>query len=226
MATGMLTAGTSEMGSASELTLIRTPEATATDLFAIQPGQVAGLVGHPGFGLTRVGLAMLAPHAASGPVAYLDVRGWMSPLAAWGSGIPPENLIVVRCHDPVRWGRVVATLLEGVKALYAEVPRGVKEAQLRKLGSLARSRKAPLALRPVRGDLPGGVVHLRFEAREVIWEGADAGHGRLARRRLVFDVSGKTMRGMTRRIEVEDDGTDTLRLVSGLAAPAIRRHAG
>ena len=193
----------------------------STSSLGVAPGQVAGLVGAPGFGLTRLGLSMLAEHAAVGMVACLDVRGWISPYAAWELGIDPQRLVFVRCDDPVRWGRVAATLLDGVAALYAEVPRGVKDSRLRTLGALARSRRTPMMLRPVRRDLPGGITQLRLDAHEVEWEGTDAGHGRLRNRRLVVTASGKAMRGMKTRLEVEDDGTDVVRLVSRLAvAPA------
>ncbi len=196
------------------------------DLLSLQPGRVTGLVGHPGFGLTRLGLTLLASREQLGPVAYLDVRGWLSPPAAWESGVSPESLVVVRCDDPVRWARVAAHLLEGVSAVYAEVPARMKPAQLHKLVALARNRKTPLVLRPLQGDLPNGMAHLRLEARRVIWEGAGYGHGRLTTRRLVFAASGKAMRGMVRLIEVEDDGTNAMRLVSGLAAAPSGRATG
>lgn len=196
------------------------------DLLALQPGRVTGLIGHPGFGLTRLGLTMLASREQYGMVAYLDVRGWLSPPAAWEAGVSPERLVVVRCDDPVSWARVASHLLEGVVAVYAEVPAHIKPAHLHKLVALARSRKTPLVLRPLQGDLPGGMAHLRLEARQVIWEGVDRGHGRLTHRRLVFEASGKAMQGMTRLIEVEDDGTNAMRLVSGLAAAPPGRAAG
>jgi hypothetical protein len=195
-------------------------------LLALQPGRVTGLIGHPGFGLTRLGLTMLASREQYGMVAYLDVRGWLSPPAAWEAGVPPERLVVVRCDDPVSWARVASHLLEGVVALYAEVPVHIKPAHLHKLVALARSRNTPLVLRPLQGDLPGGMAHLRLEARQVIWEGVDRGHGRLTHRRLVFEASGKAMQGMTRLIEVEDDGTNAMRLVSGLAVAPPGRAAG
>ena len=192
----------------------------------VAPGQVVGLIGAAGLGMTRIGLAMLAAHAHLGTVAYLDVRGWMSPLAAWEVGIPEDRLVVVRCDGPVEWGRVGATLLEGVVAMYAEVPRGTKDARLRTLATLARTRRTPLVLRPIAGELPGGVTQLRLEARRVDWEGTDVGHGELRRRRMLIEASGKVMRGMTRTIEVVDHGADALRVVSGLAAPASGRAAG
>ena len=117
-------------------------------------------------------------------------------------------------------------LLEGVGAVYAEVPARTKPAQLHKLVALARNRRTPLILRPLQGDLPTGMAHLRLEARRVIWEGTDRGHGRLINRRLVFAASGKAMRGMTRLIEVEDDGTNALRMVSRLAAAPAGRATG
>lgn len=193
------------------------PDGINSELLQLEPGRIVGLVGHPGFGLTRVGLGLLAAHAGRAPVAYLDVRGWLCPVAAWESGVDPEQLVVVRCDDPVRWGRTLMALLEGVGWIYAEVPRGVKEAQLRRIASLVRSRRASLILRPVQGDLPSGVAFLRLQAEEVGWQGTDRGHGRLGTRQLGFAASGKATRGMTRHIELEDDGTDALRLVPGLA---------
>jgi hypothetical protein len=196
------------------------------NLLHLEPGRIIGLVGHPGFGLTRVGLSLLAAQADQSPIAYMDVRGWLCPVAAWESGVDPDQLVIVRCNDPVRWGRALTALLEGVGWIYAEVPRGVKEAQLRRIASLVRARRSSLILRPIQGDLPGGVAFLRLQAREVEWEGTAAGHGRLTARSLSFTASGKATRGMTRQIDLEDNGTDTLRVVSGLAATAPGRAAG
>lgn len=192
----------------------------------LEPGRIVGLVGHPGFGLTRVGLSLLAAKAGKSPVAYLDVRGWLSPLAAWESGVSPDQLVVVRCDDPVRWGRALMALLEGVGWIYAEVPKGVKEAQLRRIAGLVRSRRSSLILRPVNGDLPSGVAFMRLQAAAVDWSGTDRGHGRLAARQLSLSASGKATRGMSRLIQLEDDGTDALRLVSGLAIAPPGRAAG
>jgi hypothetical protein len=195
-------------------------------VLALEPGRICGLVGPPGSGLTRVGLALLAGPARFGPVAVLDARGWFSPAAAWEAGVPAARLIIVRCADPVLWAQTAAALVEGMQALYAEVPPRVKDPLLRKLGALARSRQTPVVLRPLQGDLPAGVSHLRLETERVEWEGPDAGHGRLARRRLVLRASGKAAGGMVRVIEVEDDGSDALRVVPGLAVAATGGAAG
>ena len=79
---------------------------------------------------------------------------------------------------------------------------------------------------PEFGDLPAGVAYVRFRGRDVGWEGLDAGHGRLAKRRLALEASGKGMSGIERVIEVEDDGADVVRVVSRLAAAPPRRAAG
>jgi hypothetical protein len=213
-------------GATDDVTGERGASPASVDLLSLSPGHVAGLVGVPGYGLTRMGLAMLAGHARHGPVAYVDVRGWLCPSAAWEVGIPAERLVIIRCHDLVQWGRVVATLLDGMRALYAEIPRGAKDAALRKLAALARTRRTPLILRSLDGGLPSGVVHLRFEGRRVEWHGAERGHGRLASRRSIVVASGKAMRGMSREIEVEDHGADAVHLVSGMGVAERRRATG
>ncbi len=188
------------------------------NLLTLAPGQVAGLSGIPGSGLTRIGMSLLAPYAVSGPLVYLDVRGWANPMAAWEMGIEPERLVVVRSSDIVTWSRIVATLLDGVRGVYAEVPTGLRDQTLYKLAARARAKRTPLVLRPVTGKLPSGIAHLSLEAREVLWEGTEAGHGSLTSRRTLLDASGKATRGMVRTIEVEDDGTNDMRVVSHMGA--------
>jgi hypothetical protein len=132
---------------------------------------------------------------------------------------------VVRTDDIVSWGRVVATLLDGVHGVYAEVPPGVRDAALRKLVAKARTKRTPLVLRPLNGMLPSGVAHLYLTAKEVQWEGTDAGHGRLTTRRTLLEASGKSTRGMERTIEIEDDGTNDMRVVPHVGAQTARRFA-
>lgn len=202
-------------------TRLHQPEA---DLFLLQPGRPVELTGHAGFGLTRIGYRMLAEPSRTAPVVILDVRGWASPQAAWETGV--ESPIFVRCSDPGLWPRVVAALVEGVPAMYAEVPHGVRDQDLRRLAGLIRARQGKVAFRPLAGELPSGVGFLRLRAREVRWEGPDGGHGRLRGRRLVLEAAGKGVGGMTRTIEVDDAGTHDLRVVSDLAAGATRRAFG
>lgn len=198
----------------------------ADDLLALRPGRVIGLEGATGSGLTRLGFSMLAGAPPACRVVVVDVRGWICPLAAWEVGIDPERLAVVRCDDTARWPRVVAALLDGVKAIYAEVPRGVREAMLRRLGAKVRAREATLILRPLAGRLPSGVAYLRVQVDGVVWAGASEGHGRLDRRTLILELSGKGAAGRRMVVEVEDDGAHPVRLVSRLAAPQAGRAAG
>jgi hypothetical protein len=192
----------------------------------LHPGRVTELIGDPGTGLTRLGLKLIAPHSRVAPVVALDTRGWISPEAAWETGVIAERLVVVRCDDAVMWPKVAAALLEGVHAVYAEVPARIKEHDLRRLAALARARRVAVAMRSMGGRLPGGVAHLRLRALGVTWEGADRGHGRLTRRRLVLEATGKGAAGMTRRFEVEDEGTDAVRVVSDVVVGQAKRAVG
>lgn len=201
-------------------------EGRESGLLELQPGRITELVGVPGTGLTRLGLRLLASHSRVAPVIALDTRGWISPEAAWETGVIAERLVVVRCDDSYLWAKVTAALLEGVRALYAEVPARVGEQDLRRLAALARARRVAVAMRSMGGGLPGGVAYLKLRGMGVTWEGADRGHGRLTRRRLVLEASGKGAAGMTRRFEVEDEGTDTVRVVSDVVAGQTGRPAG
>ena len=195
-------------------------------LLDLQPGRITELVGVPGTGLTRLGLELLAPHSRTAPVVVLDTRGWISPEAAWETGVIADRLVVVRCHDPVLWPKVTAALLEGVRAMYAEVPARIKEQDLRRLAALARARRVAVAMRSMGDGLPGGVAYLRLRAIGVTWEGADQGHGRLTRRRLVLEATGKGAAGVARRFEVEDEGSNAVRVVSDVVVDQTRRAVG
>jgi hypothetical protein len=146
-------------------------------------------------------------------------------MAAWEMGIEPERLVIVRNNDIVRWGRIVATLLDGVGGVYAEVPPGVGDASLRKLVAKARTKRTPLVLRSLAGAIPRGIAHLHLAARSVEWDGIDAGHGHLTVRRTLLDASGKSTRGRERTIEVEDDGTNDLRVVPHMGTQTTRHLA-
>jgi hypothetical protein len=198
----------------------------ADGILSLGPGRIVEMTGDPGTGLTRLGMRLLADHSHLGPVVALDARGWISPEAAWEVGVLPERLVVVRCPDPALWPKVAAALLEGVSAMYAEVPARIRDQDLRRLAALARARQAAVAMRPLDRGLPAGVAHLRLRAIGVTWEGADRGHGRLGRRRLVLEASGKGVAGIPRIVEVEDEGTDAVRLVSDVVFDPAGRAAG
>ena len=141
--------------------------ASSTNPLALHPGCIISLEGPTGLGLTRVGLSMIAEASQHAPVVVVDVRGWICPLAAWETGVRSDRLAIVRCGDVIQWPGALAALLEGVKAIYAEVPVGVPGGVLRRLSALARSRNAGLVLRPLKGQLPSGVAYLRVRAEKV-----------------------------------------------------------
>lgn len=187
-------------------------------LLALQPGRITEVSGLTGMGMTRLGLGLLAAPSRRSTVVALDVKGWLSPLAAWEVGVDPVQFVIVRCSDPRQWTQVAAALIEGVPAMYAEVPATVRPEDLRRLAALARARRSGVALRPLGEGLPPGVAHLRLRATEVRWDGTDGGHGQLRRRHLVVEVSGRGVAGITRKIEMVDDGTDLMRVVSRMGA--------
>jgi hypothetical protein len=190
----------------NELTTTSLDQGFAADFLVLKPGRITELVGDVGSGLTRIGLSLLAEPSHTGPVVVVDTRGWISPEAAWETGVVAESLVIVRCNELNLWSKVTAALLEGVPAIYAEVPKGIKDHDLRRLAALARARKAMAVFRPMGSGLPTGVSHLRLRAIGTTWEGADRGHGKLTRRRLVLEASGKGAAGFTRRFEIDDDG--------------------
>ena len=153
------------------------------------PGKVVGLIGSPGSGLTHLAMSLLASQTA--PFAYVDVLGWLCPVAAWEAGISPERLIVVRCGDRSQWAQVVGALIDGVPLVYAEVPDGISPRVLYRLSALARARKTAVLMRPLKGGLPPGVAFTQVHAAEITWEGIASGHGQLRARQMTVEISGK-----------------------------------
>lgn len=187
------------------------------ELLRLHPGRPVELTGPVGLGATRLGYRMLAGPSATAPVAAVDVRGWMSPLAAWEVGVERDRLVVIRCADVGLWSQVVSALMDGMGAVFAEVPERAKDRELVRLAARARARGARVVFRPLGRPLPRGVAYLRLRLVGVRWDGTDRGHGRLARRLLMLEASGRGVGGMTRNLEVEDVGADTMRLVPDVA---------
>ncbi len=219
--------GVTSAGFAADIAASLSPQYTREEGFLhLQPGRVTELIGVPGTGLTRLGLKLLAEPSRVAPVVALDTRGWISPEAAWETGVLAERLIIVRCDDPILWPKVTAALLDGVRAVYAEVPARIKDHDLRRLTALARARRVAVVMRSMGNGLPTGIAHLRLRALGVTWEGANRGHGRLKKRRLMLEASGRGAAGITRRFEVEDEGTDAVRVVSDVVVDQVRRAVG
>ncbi len=187
------------------------------NILCVEPGRVVGLVGETGTGLTRLGMHMLTEVSQQAPVAIVDLNGWISPLAAWEVGIAPERLVMIREVARDQWADVMGVLLRGVPAVYAEVPPGISGQVLRRITSSARKLKTSVVLRSIT-ELPSGVAHLMISSQGVVWTGAEAGYGYLSARDLLVGVNGRGAGGRNQTLEVEDDGTDTLRMVGRVGA--------
>lgn len=193
---------------------------------AMVPGQVIGMEGAVGTGLTRLALMMLADIATRAPVAVVDTQGWFCPVAAWEVGIPPARLSVIRCSDDAQWAGVLSALMGGIGGIYAEVPSQVPDQVLRRLTAKARQLRSAVVLRPLGRSLPSGMTHMRIMGEGVEWVGPDQGHGRLTERNVALAASGKGVRGREERFGVNDDGTGDVRLVGQLGAAPARRRIG
>lgn len=215
-----------EIGQAGQAGHAGADDGTGLSLLSARPGRVTALEGPTGLGLSRLGLTMLAERSRTAPVVAVDVRGWLCPVAAWEVGVIVDRLTILRCPDRRLWPKVMAALIDGVRTIYAELPARVDDRDVRKLAAMARARDTALILRPIEGTLPAGVSFLDIKATGVEWSGPEGGHGRLTDRRVRLELTGKGVSGMRRRIEVEDDGTHAVRVVSRLAAATARRAAG
>ena len=173
----------------------------------LQRGSVVRVEGAPGSGATSLLLSLLAAATAAGEwAAVVDGEEVLGGLAAAEAGVALERLVVVRSVPAALYGRVVATLLDGVTVVGATVPRGFRLSDARRLEARARERAAVLV---AAGPRPGEAT-LRLRAEHSSWSGLGHGEGLLGERLLRVAVSG---RGAAGRERVAD-------LVTGACAAA------
>lgn len=165
----------------------------------LQRGSVVRVEGVPGSGATSLLLALLAAATAVGEwAAMVDGDGVLGGLAAAEAGVALERLAVVRAVPAVLYGRVVATLLDGVTVVGATIPRGFRLADARRLEARARERAAILV---AAGPWPGEAA-LRLRAEQSSWSGLGHGEGLLAQRVLRVAVTGRGSAGRERVADV------------------------
>ena len=88
-------------------------------------------------------------------------------LAAAEAGVALERFAVVRRVPPARWATVVAALLDGVSLVLAEVPRGVRLGDARRLEARARERETVLvAAEPHGVAWPAGAAYVVHADRQ------------------------------------------------------------
>jgi hypothetical protein len=144
-------------------------------------------------------LSLLAAATAAGEwAAVVDGEGVLGGLAAAEAGVALERLAVVRAVPAALYGRVVATLLDGVTVVGVTVPRGFRLADARRLEARARERAAVLV---AAGAWPGEAV-LRLRAERSTWSGLGQGEGLLGERVLRVSLSGRGAAGRERVADV------------------------
>jgi len=154
----------------------------------LQRGSVVRVEGMPGAGATSLVLALLAAATAAGEwAAVVDGESLIGGLAAAEAGVALERLAVVRSVPAALYGRVVATLLDGVAVVAAFVPRGFRPADARRLEARARERAGVLV---AAGAWPGEAA-LRLRAEHSSWSGLGRGEGLLGERVLRVSVRGR-----------------------------------
>jgi hypothetical protein len=165
----------------------------------IQRGSVVRVEGSAGSGVTSLLLALMAAATAAGEwAAVVDGDGVLGGLAAAEAGVALDRLVVVRAVPAALYGRVVATLLDGVTAVGARIPRGFRLADARRLEARARERAAVLV---AAGSWPGEAA-LCLRAGQSSWNGIGWGEGLLGRRVLRVAVSGRGAAGRERVAEL------------------------
>jgi hypothetical protein len=165
----------------------------------LQRGSVVRVEGAPGSGATSLLLALLAAATAAGEwAAMVDAEGVIGGLAAAEAGVVLERLAVIRAVPPALYGRVVATLLDGMTVVGAVVPRGLRLADARRLEARTRERAAVLV---TAGPWPGEAA-LRLRAEHSSWTGLGRGEGLLGERVLRVVVSGRGAAGRERVADV------------------------
>jgi len=164
----------------------------------LQRGSVVRVEGALGSGATSLLLALLAAATAAGEwAAVVDGEGVLGGLAAAEAGVALDRLAVVRAVPAALYGRVVATLLDGVTVVGAAIPKGFRPADARRLEARARERATVLV---AAGSWPGEAA-LRLRAEHCSWSGLGRGEGLVGQRVLRVAVSGRGAAGRERVAE-------------------------
>ena len=168
------------------------PGPLGTALPAVQRGTVVAVGGAIGSGVTSTVLGLAAAATAAGEwAAMVDGSGSLGGLAAAAAGVDLARFAVVRNVARDRWPTVVAALLDGVSVVIAELPRGLRLGDARRLVARTRERAAVLvALAPEARAWPAE-ASWRLDARGGEWSGLGAGDGVLADRVPTWEVSGR-----------------------------------
>ncbi len=157
----------------------------------LRRGATVTVGGAVGAGATSVVLALAAAAAAAGEwVAVVEAGETFGALAAAEAGVDLRRCAVVRRVPAERWATVVAALLDGIGLVCAEVPRGVRAADARRLVARARERDVVLVAVEREATWPAEAA-LRIRAGGGAWSGLAAGEGVLDDRTVRVAVTGR-----------------------------------
>jgi hypothetical protein len=161
---------------------------------ALQRGSVATVGGEPGSGMTSLALGLAAAATAAGEwAAAVDLPGSLGGLAAAESGVDLSRFAVVRGATGDRWATVVAALLDGVSLVMADVPRGLRTGDARRLVARARERSTVLVMVGATPRAWPADAALRLWAEGGAWTGLGQGRGVLEPRALRLRIEGRGM---------------------------------
>ena len=159
---------------------------------ALQRGTVATVDGVPGAGVTSLALGLAAAATAAGEwAAAVDLSGTLGGLAAAEAGVELSRFAVVRDVPNDRWATVVAALLDGVSLVMADIPRGLRAADARRLVARARERATVLVMVSASARAWPADAVLRLRAEGGTWPGLEPGRGVLAPRPLRLRIEGR-----------------------------------
>jgi hypothetical protein len=186
-------------------------------------------------GTTALALALVASASASGSWVALIGLPALGLGAAAELGLALERLVIVESPPAERWGTVAGALVGAfdVVILGRPAPAGrVRPVELRRLA--ARARERGTLLMPLGGSVTGVSPILDPDLRVAVgtigWEGLEAGHGLLRRRRVTVEVTGRRAAARARRAELwlpDEEGRVRLALTSVLGRQGAQNgHVG
>jgi hypothetical protein len=171
---------------------IAVPGPLGTVVPSVQRGTVVAVGGATGAGATSTVLGFAAAATALGEwAAMVDGTGSLGGLAASEAGVDLARLAVVRDVARDRWPTVVAALLDGVSVVVAELPRGLRLGDARRLVARTRERAAVLVTLAPEARAWPAEASLRLDARGGVWTGLGPGEGVLERRDLSWELRGR-----------------------------------
>jgi len=171
-------------------------------------------------------LAMLGEGSAAGMWCAMVGAPRISAEAAAEYGIDLARVVVVPRPGP-QWATVVGALLDAVDVVVLWPPARLVPGEVRRLMARSRARGAVLVV--YQGDSPVKInewpgAELRLFARQPEWSGAVAGYGRLMRRSLVIEVTGRGQAAQSRSLTLwlpSDGGGVQLRVIDTQPLPVF-----